>query len=137
MLLKLNVSCSPIIGRPVTIYQAFKRYIGDNEITIITEVAAMTTEMSGPAPALQVIGQGWGRIAPSALPDGSFGTNLQVFTTSILTLLEPASPSRDETEGHNEIGMLSQLIMSAMREKKQLTRQLIENLLLDAALSSV
>jgi hypothetical protein len=139
ILAKSIVERPPILSKPVTAYRVVKRFVSTDCVRLVVEIAVSMTEAPGSGiPPLQVIHQGWARLSPIELDDGTSGTAFQAFASSVLTILEPESTLdsglEDETR-HREIDILSELIMSAYNEKQTLARRELESALLDAALS--
>lgn len=142
MLIKSTIERPPVLAKPVTAYRVVKRFVGVDSVRLVAEIALATTESPGSEfPPLQVVHQGWGRFFPVKLGDGTAATMLQGFITSVLTILEPEDgldPGRPLQEGetrHREIDILSELIMSAYREKQTMVQRELETVLLDATLS--
>lgn len=139
ILVKSIVERPPILSKPVTAYRVVKRVVSADCIRLVVEIAVLMTETPGSGiPPLQVIHQGWARLSPVKLDDGTAGTAFQAFASSVLTILEPESVLNSGLEDgvrHREIDILSELIMSAYHEKQALARRELESALLDAALS--
>lgn len=135
------VSRPLLLAGPVTIYRAVKRFVGVDSVEILTEAAIVMSEVTiAEFPPLQVVNQGWGRVFPAVLRDGTVGTVMQGLVSSVLTILEPSAgqetPKSQQSaqRRHREITMLTELILAASREKQASTHRAVESMLLDASL---
>jgi hypothetical protein len=143
IVLTRSVVAQPMmLTSPVTIYRAVKRFVGADSAEILSEAVVVISEATVEEfPPLQVVNQGWGRVFPAVLRDGTVGTVMQGLVSSVLTILEPlagqeAPKSQQSAQRrHREINMLTELILASYREKQVSTHRAVESMLLDASLA--
>lgn len=135
----LNKLCStapPIVPEPTIAYQAVKRFPGNKCEYIISEfMATVSGSPLAKSPPFQMLSRSWGRLSPHALDDGHPASMMEEHITSVITLLKPENESEVNAE-HYEIDILVRLLASIHKEKRAAIGQVIENRLVDAALST-
>lgn len=140
MVMKRLTAIRPQISpNTITMCTVCKRYpFGDRTDLVWESCVTIDGSIKSSLPPLNIVLQGWGRFFPTTLSNGSPATMMQAFSTSILTILEvedTASQPPTEEKQHIEIDILTRLILSSCLERQETAQQIMENLLLDEALS--
>lgn len=87
-------------------------------------------------PPVKLVQQGWGRLGVATLKDGSTGTIMQSYSTSVPTVMEAdGSDGESSHQQHREIDILTELILTSYQQSRQTIHQSIENLVMDEALA--
>jgi hypothetical protein len=123
--------------KPTTVWSVVKRFVEEDHFEFVYETMVVISGMPGTAlPPVKLVQQGWGRLATTALRDGSSGTVMQSYSMSVPTVLE-AEPSSElhQRQQHREIDILTELIFTSYQQSRQTLHQVIENLVLDEALA--
>lgn len=124
-------------SKPTTVWSVVKRFVEKDHFEFVYETTVVIPSMPGTAlPPVRLVQQGWGRLATTALRDGSSGTVMQSYSMSVPTVLE-AEPSSElqQHQQHREIDILTELIFTSYQQSRQTLHQVIENLVLDEALA--
>lgn len=134
---KATIKKSPDGTTPTFAWSICKRYATDRSIEYVYESSMLIAGSSEAAhPFVKLLQQGWGRIAPTKLRDGSTGSVLQSYSVSIPTVLETEQTGQlANQQQHREIDILTELIFTSYKQSRQTLHQTIENLVLDEALS--
>lgn len=123
--------------KPTTVWSTVKRFVEADHFAYIYETTVVISSMPGTAlPPVKLVQQGWGRLAAATLRDGSKGTVMQSYLTSVPTVLEAEPRSeQQQQQQHREIDILTELIFTSYQQSRQTLHQVIENLVLDEALA--
>lgn len=138
---KTVVQDPPMIMKPATIFSVMKRLPSANSSRFVCQFTALTDGSMGVGyPPFQITLRVWAQIQPAVLSDGTVGTALHEFSSAKLTILDPRSSNSTDMAAepgtHREISILTRLLVSLVQQKRASIHQVIENLVVDAALAN-
>lgn len=134
VLTSLSIVEPPVVNRPTAVYQAFKRHVVGSSTHVMWEMAVQTSGSSA-YPSLRVSLQGWGRLRPAQLPDGSLGSELEEFVELSVLGPEQEANAVGPQPPRRSVSSLSGLIVSVYQQRHEVAHQTMENLLLNAGAS--
>ncbi|GMF13442.1 unnamed protein product [Phytophthora lilii] len=109
---------------------AMKRFNEDRRVVYvwIANTSVKHARDGSTSPVL-LIQKGYATMEAATLPDGSPGSVIRSYTSSVPTLSN--QPPEGDAEQHREVGLLTEMVFAGYQQSRQSINQTLENLVLD------